>query len=402
MAGFLIGSDIYSLRKHLNKKKSFNEKPYIPSFSIVIPAHNESKTIIQCVASVVNNNYPQEKLEIVVVDDGSLDHTSNLLFDYKIKNKINNLKIIKQSNFGKAVALNNGIINETKGELVMCIDADSYLKNDAILKAAQYFKSNQVVAMAANLKIIYTGSLINLIQIYEYIIAYQMKRAQTLYNVEYIIGGIGSTFRRSILEKVKYYDTNTVTEDIDLTMKILRLGNKKFRVVYGADVLAYTSGVLTIKGLIAQRYRWKFGRTQTFLKNKLMFFNSDQKYTKGLTWFYLPFAVFSDLSFILEPILVSYIMYIVIVYSDWITLLSAFLVIFIYICINILAEDAISNKNKIKLLFLAPTMYFYFYILSFIEYIALVKALINFKNLKKSIVEGGCRWQHVDRMAINY
>ena len=60
-----------------------------------------------------------------------------------------------------------------------------------------------------------------MIQRFEYLICHQMKKAHSAYNVEYIIGGIGSMFRRSTLDEVGLYDTNTMTEDIDLTMKIL-------------------------------------------------------------------------------------------------------------------------------------------------------------------------------------
>lgn len=399
LAMLLIGSDLYGLFHHLRRKKE-SAKHYLPTFSVVIPAHNEERTIIRCLSSVLNNDYPKDKLEVVVVDDGSTDKTSQLVKNYKKKNQIKNLKIVKQENAGKAHALNNGIKNHTQGELVMCLDSDSYLAKEAIKNATRYFQDPKVMAVASNVKIIDTGSLLNLIQKFEYLICYQMKRAQTLFNVEYIIGGIGSTIRRKTLEKVRYYDTNTVTEDIDITMKILRNGNKNFRVTYGADVIAYTESVLDFAGLIRQRYRWKWGRCQTFLKNKEMFLNPDRKFTKGLTYFYLPFAIFCDFAFLWEPLILGYILYISTTYRDALTILSALCVVTGYICLNILAEETITNKDKAKLLLLAPTMYVYFYILSLAEYVALIKATLNLKNLKRSIEEEVCNWQHVERPSI--
>jgi poly-beta-1,6-N-acetyl-D-glucosamine synthase len=128
-----------------------------------------------------------------------------------------------------------------------------------------------------------------------------------------------------------------------------------------------------------------------------MFFNSNSRFTKSLTFFYLPFAIFNDLSFIFEPILITYILYISIAWGEITTILSAFLLVSSYISINILIEQTIKVKDKIILLLLAPSMYVCFYILSFVEYIALLKSLVNINKLKKSIENNICSWQHVER-----
>lgn len=391
----LIGSDLYSLKAHRNRKKK--SRKYEPTFSVVIPAYNESATITRALYSVVANNYPKNKLQIIVVDDGSKDKTYQIANKFKKTNKLSNLMVIKQKNSGKASALNNAIKNYAKGELVMCLDADSSIEQNAVKNAAKYFIDKRVVGLSANIKIIKTGTLLNLIQQFEYLISYQMKRSQTYFNMEYIIGGIGSTFRKNVLEKVNYYDTNTITEDIDLTMKIIRLGNKKNRVIYGADVIAFTESVISIKGLIRQRYRWKYGRCQTFLKNKNMFFNFNKKHSKALTFFYLPLAIYGDFAFMIEPLLTGFILYVILVYGDLTTFLSAFLVITGYISLNIFAEDTLAIKDKFKLTLVAPTMYFYFFILSFVEYVALMKAIINLRNLGKSIKQSNHTWVPVAR-----
>jgi cellulose synthase/poly-beta-1,6-N-acetylglucosamine synthase-like glycosyltransferase len=394
----LVGSDLYSLKQHKNNKK--RTKNYEPKFSVIIPAYNESKTILRTISSVVASNYPKNKLQIIVIDDGSKDKTFSIANQYKQTNKISNLVVIRQKNTGKANALNNAIKNYATGELIMCLDADSCVDPSAIKNATKYFKNKNVAGLSSNVRIIQTGTLLNLIQQFEYLICYQMKRAQTYFNMEYIIGGIGSTFRKSILEEVNFYDTNTVTEDIDLTMKIISRGNKKYKAIYGSDVIAFTESVIDIRGLIKQRYRWKYGRCQTFLKNRNMFFSLDKKYSKSLTLFYLPYALFGDLAFIIEPILTGFIFYVVIRYGDLTTLVSAFLLISSYIILNILAEDTIKIKDKIKLLLISPTMYFYFFILSFVEYIALIKAIINLKNLSSSIKQSNHTWVPVTRSGV--
>ena len=389
MAVFLIGSDIYNLQTHLNRRKKITS---LPAISIIIPAFNEAKSIIACVKSVLNSNYPRKLLQIIVVDDGSSDNTLDILEEYSLEMKINQLKIISQKNSGKANALNNGLKNYADGELVMCLDADSVIDKNALFNSVKYFRNPRVAAVASNVKIVNGKSILNFLQLFEYIIGHQLKKAQTVYNIEYIIGGVGSIFRRKLLKSLNYFDEDTVTEDIDMTMKILRLGNKKVRVMYASDVIAFTQGALTVKDLIRQRHRWKWGRNQTFFKNREMFFTRNKEFTKGFTWIHLPYAVYNDFAFFFEPLILSFMFYLIIANKDIFTLLSAMTVISIYFTFIVLGEQTLANRDKIKLIIFSPVLYFLFYILNFVEYVALIKALINLPNLRRSLAENRCGW----------
>ena len=395
MAIFLLSADIYSLRQRVRKR---GRSTFLPTVSVVIPAHNEGKNIAACVASIVGNDYPRERLEVIVVDDGSTDNTAAVVRAYVPATPGPRVTLVSQANAGKAHALNNGMRNHATGEFVMCLDADSYLAADAITNAVAYFEDARVMALAANVRITRRGGLLNLVQVLEYIVCYQMKKAQTVLNVEYIIGGIGSMFRRAHLERIGYYDTNTVTEDIDITMKILRAGNKVVRVIYGADVIAYTEDPLHIADLIAQRFRWKWGRCQTFLKNRAMFFSWERKYTRGLVWVYLPFALLFELTFLLEPIVLAFILYIVVAYRDYVTLGSAIAVISFYMSMNILADETLPRAEKLRLVALTPLMYFAFYIIGFVEYVALIKTLLNIHTLRGSLAKSAQPWTSVKRL----
>lgn len=399
MTLFMIGSDVYMVWQARRKKRSEKIIFGLPTFSVIIPAHNEEHTLLRSIQSVVDTRYPKDQLEIVVMDDGSSDQTYALAERFRLLHDYN-FKLVTQQNAGKAHALNRAMRYHATGELMMCLDADSTLAPDALINAARYFVDPRVVALSANVKIRPTGTLFNLIQLYEYLVCYQMKRAQTVFNMEYIIGGIGSTFRRSALVAVGYYDTDTITEDIDLTMKLLRLGNKEHRVMYGSDVIAETESVLDLKGLIRQRFRWKYGRAQTFLKNRPLFFSYNKKHAKQLTWLYLPYALFSDLAFFFEPLLISYIFYVVVLYSDWLTLITTFTVVGGYVSLNVLAEDTLPIRQKLKLALIAPTMYFFFYLLSYVEYLALIKTYTRFWEIPKSIQSGNCGWTHVERAKV--
>ena len=130
----------------------------------------------------------------------------------------------------------------------------------------KHFQSTNVVAVAANVRIKRTLNLIELVQYIKYLVGYQLKSSEQVLNLEYIIGGIGSTFRRTIMEAVNLYDT--VTEDIDLTMKLLRkFGNTSYKFCYAFDCVVSTPAVHNFRQLIRQRYRWKFGRFRALIKH---------------------------------------------------------------------------------------------------------------------------------------
>jgi biofilm PGA synthesis N-glycosyltransferase PgaC len=398
MSLFLIGSDIYNTKDFFYRKSRKMEltPEELPNFTVIIPAHNEEGGVITCVESVLSSSYPTNKLDVVVMDDGSTDSTYKVLQEYKNNQKVDNLRIYTQKNGGKANALNSVLRKGVRGELVMCLDSDSSIHPDALYEAAQYFTDKKVVALAANVKVRPMNTILNFTQRIEYMMSYQFKRALTQYNIEYIIGGIGSVFRKRELEMVGHYDTDTMTEDIDLTMKLIRLGNKENRVIYGPKVIAYTDSVMSISGLIKQRFRWKYGRAQTFFKNKDVFFNTDKKYTKRLTFLYMPFIVFTDIAYIIEPLLMGYLLYISVLYKDPYTIIIAFLIMTTFVILNVLSEDTTKLSERVKLALLAPSMFVLFHIINFVEYVALIKSLLGVNKIRKRI-DQGCTWTHVER-----
>lgn len=423
---YLISSDIYTVKEASKAKKNAKKRPYRPTVSVVVPAHNEGPIILKTLESLQASHYPYDKMEIIVVNDGSTDNTAKIVRNYiaglsryevhsgfvrqprglgltrkSYRSPVKHFRtiLVNQKNGGKAEALNNGMRNYAVGRLIMCLDADSLVNSDMVKNSVAYFRDRKVVALASNVNIMEDGSVLSLVQRFEYLISYHMKKAQTVLNVEYIIGGIGSVFRRSILDKVDFYDTNTMTEDIDLTMKIIARGNKKQRVAYASDALAYTQAVPSFKSLIRQRFRWKYGRMQTFLKNPNIFFNRDKKYGKQLTWLMLPYALLQEFLFLAEPIVVSYILYTSIKYQYTGTMLFAMIVISSYILINVWSTAHLRKLEKLRLSLLAPPMYFLMYMMSVVEYAALIQAIIKLPKLRNSISGERTTWKSPERTA---
>lgn len=393
-ATMLVGSDIYNITEMYKHHKNKNKRAYNPLISIIIPAYNEEAGVIRTLQSVLANSYP--KKQIIIVNDGSTDRTKGMLQAFRRKNK-GAFTLVNQPNSGKAHALNRAIKFWAKGQLVMVLDADSILQPDAIANMVAHFRNRQVIAAASNVKIISTKKILGVAQRLEYLISYRMKRTLSMLKMEYIVGGVGSTFRRNVLLKVGMYDTDTITEDIDLTVKLIRhFGNKKYRIHYAADSVAYTEHVLTFGALIRQRFRWKYGRFQTFIKNRQMFFNRSRQYTKWLTWYQLPYALVSEFALLLEPLLVGYILYVVLRYGDVTSMLWVYGIVTTYVLFIILGEGSETFFKKIRLSPALPLTYVLMYVLTVVEFAALLKsiggsrALIRQQQAKNS-------WEHVER-----
>jgi cellulose synthase/poly-beta-1,6-N-acetylglucosamine synthase-like glycosyltransferase len=279
----------------------------------------------------------------------------------------------------------------------MVVDADSLLQPDAISNMVRHFRDRKVIASASNVKVIPSRKVLGVAQRFEYLISYRMKRALTVSNMEYIVGGVGSTFRRSAIVKTGLYDTDTMTEDIDLTVKLIReYGNKSYKIHYAADAVAYTEHVLTFKSLIKQRFRWKYGRMQTLLKNQQLFFSSSRKYDKRLTWYQLPYAILGEAVLLLEPLLVGYILVVTCLYADLTSMISVYAIVTGFVFLMLLGEETETTRTKFALAVALPATYVLMYILTAAEFAALVQSVRNRKQLFARTMEHSS-WEHVER-----
>jgi cellulose synthase/poly-beta-1,6-N-acetylglucosamine synthase-like glycosyltransferase len=418
----LLGSDYYDIKQaaklHRNKKAT----PFQPLISVIIPAYNEEMGVIRTLESVRKSTY--QNYEIIIVDDGSTDNTAPMVREYirglttyhtsgylarqarsgLLRRRFMHVAadkkrtvLVSQRNGGKGAALNNGIKNYAKGDLVMVVDADSLVHRKAIERMVAHFRDPNIMAAASNVKVIPSKSVLGAAQRIEYLVSYRMKRSLTALGMEYIIGGVGSTFRRSMLLECNLYDTDTMTEDIDLTLKLIkRYGNKQFKVHYAADALTYTEHVLSFRSLVKQRYRWKFGRFQSLLKNRSLLFSGSKEYSRQLTWYQLPYALFGEFVLLLEPILVAYILVVTFQYLDITSMVWVYTIVSSFVLLMMLGEDSESFRSKVGMSLILPFVYFLMYILTAVEFLALLKSIRQSKTLfSKEHIEGS--WEHVER-----
>jgi biofilm PGA synthesis N-glycosyltransferase PgaC len=393
---YTVGANIYDIRQYRRisrMPKRFRTKR--PLVSVLIPAHNEEKGIVRCLDSVRKNTY--RKIEIIVINDASKDNTGNLVADYICRYPRMSISLINlRKNVGKAGALNRALNRQAQGDLIMTLDADSVLHNRAIKRAVDYFEDENVAGVAANVRIMDHWSILGLLQKFEHMIGYRSKKLYSLTNSEFIIGGVGSMYRRSIMKKVKFYDTDTTTEDIGLSLKIAALGNKDYRLVYGADIVAVTEGVQTFKALLRQRYRWKMGMIQNLLKHKGLFANNNSSFSRSLTMYRIPMAFLGEILMLLEPLMFLYTIYLAIAYNAVGIIMGAYMVITLYILWNLWPDEHTSLKRKLLLSLYTPIIYFIFYIMSFVQIVSIYRCLFNAKQITNRSSNGG-KWVSPER-----
>jgi peptidoglycan-N-acetylglucosamine deacetylase len=231
-----------------------------PSVTVLIPAHNEESVIVQTVTSVLHSDL--KDLRIIVVDDGSIDRTGELLDTNFSRNP--RVRIIHQVNRGKAAALNLAMsLAET--DIVVTIDADTEIEPDAISKLIRHFSDPRVGAVAGNVKVGNRSRWLTRWQALEYITSQNMeKRAFDLLNCITVVPGALGAWRKKAIEAAGGITADTVAEDADLTIAIRRTG---WRVTYDEEAVAWTEAPETAGQLIRQRFRWTFGTLQSFWKH---------------------------------------------------------------------------------------------------------------------------------------
>lgn len=235
-----------------------------PFVSVIVPAYNEEKVICQTIDSLLQSDY--EHFNIIVVDDGSKDGTfARVQAQYGNHPKV---KAFTKPNGGKALALNFGIA-QTDAEVVICLDADTVFKPNAISKLVRHFTDPQIGAVAGNAKV---GNRINLLtrwQALEYITSQNLdRRAFDQLNCITVVPGAIGAWRRNLVIQAGGFTHDTLAEDADLTLSILKLG---YRVIYEERAIALTEAPDTVSGFIKQRFRWTFGTLQAIWKHRSAF-----------------------------------------------------------------------------------------------------------------------------------
>jgi len=301
--------------RELTRFVSFKEVfrlPLVKPISIIAPAYNEEKTIVESVRALLSLEYPV--FEVIVVNDGSTDRTLDMLIktfqlekSRRVFRKVVDHRPVKgiytspsypklvavdKVNGKKADAMNAGL-NISRYPLFCAVDGDSLLEKDALLKMVRPFLENPEKTVAA-------GGIIRLIngckvrsgqvqevhlprntlarfQVIEYFRAFLGGRiGMSMLKSMLIVSGAFGLFRKDVALQCGGYRTGTIGEDMDLIVRMRRhLHDMKrpYEIRFIPDPICWTEAPETLKSLSMQRNRWHRGLLDTLLYNKVMLFN---------------------------------------------------------------------------------------------------------------------------------
>lgn len=257
---------LLSYIENLSRIKDPVPKRY-PFVSIVVPAWNEEKTIVKTIDTLLALDYPKEKLEIIVVNDGSTDRTASKVEKLIAKYKDRDIELFNKKNGGKGSAMNCGFKN-ARGEIVVNMDADSIVAPDALKKMLGYFEDKKVAAVTPALNIYKPkGFWLNL-QFAEFMLGIYLRKIFDLNEAIHVIPGPFSAYRKSFFEKHGYFDEHNPTEDTEIAMRIQARGYK-IKNSIGANV--YAKQPNSFRSVLKQRLRWYYGFTKNAVRYKELF-----------------------------------------------------------------------------------------------------------------------------------
>ena len=245
------------------------ELSHYPSTTIIVPCWNEETTVSKTVVSLLDLNYPKDKLNIFIVDDGSTDHTWEVIQKFKDNPQVT---LIKKENGGKHTAVNLAI-QESTSELVGCLDADSFVEKNALREMARAFNEDKdTMAVTPVLVVHEPKTVLQKMQQTEYFTGAFLKRMLSPLDAINVTPGPFSIFRREVFQKLGLYKKAHNTEDIEIALR-MQANHMRIRNVHTAHV--FTSAPGTLYRLYRQRLRWAYGTMKNTLDYRFMLFRRE-------------------------------------------------------------------------------------------------------------------------------
>jgi|SRR3989344_901732 len=228
----------------------------LPSVAIVVPCFNEEKSVAGTLRSLLALRYPKEKLEVIVVDDGSRDATYSVAREFENDERV---RIFRKENGGKHTAMNLALAN-TKADLIGCLDADSVVETDALLRIARVFENSQVAAVTPGIHVRAPQTLLQHMQKVEYRLSIFNRFMLAALGSAFITPGPFSVFRTRIVRELGGWRHGHFTEDMEMALRIQVAGHL---IANAPAAVVHTTAPRTLPTLFRQRVRWTYG----FLRN---------------------------------------------------------------------------------------------------------------------------------------
>lgn len=274
------------------------DKAHRPTFSLIVPAHNEETVIARTIEAFIDTDYPSRKKEMIIVNDASTDNTEHVVAKYArkiIDTKTGAITINRKGRFnitlvnrtsgghGKSFASNEGGNRAAKDTLYF-IDADVTIGKDVFTEAAKHLGEPSLGAIGGYVIIRKNKSALNGFLRFESVMAQEVLRSGfNVIGVHYIIPGGCAIIKKKLWKQVGGYSSNSLAEDTDITWKILSETDQDIR--FDKDIKVYADEPQTLISIWNQRLRWSRGNLQVTLNHSHKI--GRLKYGKGMTHYYI-------------------------------------------------------------------------------------------------------------------
>lgn len=280
----LFGAILLVIKKGRYRKDK--ELKYFPEITLIIPVYNSSDTLCSCLESVRLSTYPENRISVMLVDNGSKDNSFAVYQKYQSENPEMNMEWLNAKQ-GKSKALNMALFN-SEGKYIIHIDSDGRLHQDALMNIVKRFEANDNVHCM-------TGAILTepaLIDAEKRVWMRVIKKAELLeyaqaflagrnYEAElnsiFTLSGAFSAFRKSTILKTQLYNTETVCEDTHVTFQIRYQLKKKIDICENA--LFFVEPIESVNKLYVQRQRWQRGELEV-----LHMFPKQKRKQKGVSF----------------------------------------------------------------------------------------------------------------------
>lgn len=247
-----------------SKKNMLKKKRNFPFISIIIPAKNEEKVIGRLLKALLKIKYPKDRMEIIIVEDGSNDRTPQICNKF-VQEYPRLIKFFHRSTSnGKPSALNYGL-KYAKGDLIAVFDADNVPQPDVLLKVVKYFDDPKVAAVQGTTCAINADQnmLTKLIAYEEALWLKNYIQGKDILNLFVPLTGSCQFIRRDIVEEINGWDERFLSEDVEMSARLTELG---YKVRYAPDIISWQEAPSSIIQLIKQRIRWNRGFMEVAIK----------------------------------------------------------------------------------------------------------------------------------------
>ncbi len=308
----IVRNTVHRHRLSSLRLEHVKSSPFTPPISLLVPAHNEEKFIVESVGSLLRVDYPD--LEVIVVNDGSEDGTLQALKDaYQLRltrvlyvpeiqaatirgiygSPLDpRLLVVDKAAGGSKADAVNAALNAATSPYVCVVDCDSLLERDSLLRimAGVFADPSRVVAVGGIVRVlngcgVEGGELkevrlpkrpLEVMQVIEYLRAFLIGReAWAQYNALPIISGAFGIFRKDLVKKVGGFRTGAIGEDFDLVVRLhrhLQESGSQYQISFIPDPTCWTEVPSDVKSLARQRARWQKGLLDVLWLNRDVLF----------------------------------------------------------------------------------------------------------------------------------